>query len=396
MTPTAQGTSLLVVITDLDSGGTERQLLAVLPKLRQRGLDIGICVLTHAGTMAQQFTAAGISVHEPVGAAWLGRLPSRLARPLLHLASALTLLRLLYRRRPEILHFILPPAYLVGGLASLAAPPGIRVMSRRSLNLYQRRYPLLARLEHRLHRRMQAIIGNAQAVLADLRAEGVPAARLHLIRNGIDVSRFAGVDRAVVRAGLGIGGDALVLIVVANLIPYKGHADLLAALAQVQDRLPRDWQLLCVGHDTGRIGPALQQRALRDGIAGHLHWLGSRDDVPQLLAAADVALLCSHEEGFPNAILEAMAAGLPVIATRVGGSAEAVLDGETGILVPPREPRLLGDAIAALAGDATRRSAYGRAGRRRVEREFALERAVDAYDRLYRDLLARHRPMPAK
>jgi glycosyltransferase involved in cell wall biosynthesis len=377
----------LIVINNLDSGGSERQLLAVLPALKQRGFAPSIHVLTHRGVLAGRFEAAGIPVREPFAAAWLSRLPAPLRRPLLLLASAVTLLYALYRRRPEILHFVLPPAYLVGGLASLVAPTRIRVMSRRNLNLYQRRAPLLAQIERWLHRRMDAIVGNSEAILAELRGEGVVAARLHLIRNGIDLVRFGTVDRAAVRAVLGIGETALTMIVVANLIPYKGHVDLLAALDRVKHRLPAEWHLLCIGRDDG-IGAALRDRAEQAGLAEHVHWLGSRDDVPALLAAADMALLCSHQEGFPNAILEAMAAGLPVIATRVGGSAEAVVEGETGLLVPPHDPERLGEAILVLAGDAGKRAAFGRAGRSRVECDFALSRCVADHDALYRRLTA--------
>ena len=377
-------TSLLIVINNLDSGGAERQLLAVLPALKRAGFAPRIHVLTHRGALAPRFEAAGVPVDAPWGAAWLGRLPALLGRPLLLFVSALTLLYSLHRRPPDILHFVLPPAYLVGGLVSLAGPKTVRVMSRRNLNLYQQRRPLLAWLERRLHGRITAVIGNSEAILSELRGEGVPAARLHLIRNGIDLGLFGQIDRRAARAALGIPETALVMITVANLIPYKGHADLLAALDRVRDRLPPDWYLMCVGRDDG-TGLALLQRAA--GFAGNVHWLGSRDDVPFLLAAADIGLLCSHQEGFPNAILEAMAASLPVIATRVGGNAEAVLDGETGLLVPPHDPARLGAAILALAGDGEKRAAFGRAGRNRVERDFALARAAAEQAALYRQLL---------
>jgi len=379
-------TSLLIVINNLDSGGAERQLLAVLPALKRDGIVPRIHVLTHRGALAARFEAAGIPVDEPWAAARLQQLPAMLGRPLLLFMSALTLLCSLYRRRPNILQFVMPPAYLVGALVSLAAPKAIRVMSRRNLNLYQRRRPLLARVEHWLHGRMVAIIGNSEAILSELRGEGVPNERLHLIRNGIDLARFSGSDRSGARATLGIRDTALIMITVANLIPYKGHADLLLALARIKRRLPPDWHLLCVGRDDG-IGAALVQNAAQAGIGQHVHWLGSRDDIPDLLAAADIGLLCSHQEGFPNAILEAMAAGLPVIATRVGGSSEAVVEGETGLLVPAHDPERLGDAILTLAGDAEMRSAFGRAGRNRAERDFALARTIADYAALYRRLI---------
>src|SRR5262249_32078601 len=158
-----------------------------------------------------------------------------------------------------------------------------------------------------------------------------PPQRVHVIRNGIDIARFdaAGGDA---RQSLGVTADTLLLLIVANLIPYKGHADLIAALAQANADLP-PWCLLCAGRDDG-VGRVPQRWANALNIGWRVRLLGSRSDVPGLMTAADIVVLASHEEGFPNAVIEAMAAGRPVIGTRVGGVAEAIVDGETGIVVP--------------------------------------------------------------
>ena len=296
--------------------------------------------------------------------------------------------------RPDVVHFFLPAAYLVGGIASLGAPVRRRVMSRRSLNDYQRDHPALARLERLLHRRMDAVLGNAQAVVDQLRQEGAPAARLGLIYNGIDPASAAD-RRGEVRGRLGIAEDSLVAVLVANLIAYKGHADLLRGLAAERARLPPGWTLLCVGRDDG-IGAELRALARHLGVAEQVRWLGQRDDASALLAAADIGILCSHQEGFSNAILEGMAAGLPMLVTDVGGNAEAVVDGETGLVVPAHDPAHLGAALASLAGDPARRRAMGAAGRRRVSEHFSLDACVAAYERLYEGLLtAPGRPVQA-
>jgi glycosyltransferase involved in cell wall biosynthesis len=256
-------------------------------------------------------------------------------------------------------------------------------MSRRNLNRYQRRHPLLASLERRLHRRVAAALGNSRAVVAELAAEGVPRQRLGLIYNGIDLDAFAHVvPAAEVRARLDVDPAALVIITLANLIPYKGHADLLVALAEVADRLPAGWILLCAGRDDG-AGPALRDRTQALGLAAHVRWLGLRDDVPSLLAASDLAVLASHEEGFSNSVLEGMAARLPVIVTAVGGNAEAVEHTVSGIVVPPRSPSELGAAILALAHDPARRRSLGEAAHARVAAQFTLPGCVARYQRLY-------------
>ncbi len=384
---------VLIVIGSLERGGTECHLFQVLPRLVSRGWPIIVYTLTEAGALAAKIETAGVRVIAPPDQRpWtnLNR-PERVAR-LVFRAFGLRLTA--HRLRPRIVHYFLPEAYLVGGIVLGFSGWHVNVMSRRSLNVYQRKHPLLARIEHRLHRRMAAILGNSEAVLAELANEpGVPRERLVLIRNGVDIAPSSAGDRGAARSRLGLAAGVFVVAVVANLIPYKGHADLIDALAHVKDRLPAGWRMLCAGRDDG-IRATLEARAAARGIAGHILWLGERDDVPALLAAADIGVLCSHEEGFSNVILEGMAAGLPMVVSDVGGNREAVIDGITGLVVPPHAPEALGAAIAALAADPTRRTAMGAAGRARVYECFSLDRCVADYDRLYQSLAAGE-PVPA-
>jgi glycosyltransferase involved in cell wall biosynthesis len=318
----------------------------------------------------------------------LHAVPPHLRIALLLPLAAGRLWRLIRARRPDVVHLFLPAAYLVGGGCALLAGHRAIAMSRRNLNRYQARHPVLAWLERRLHRRVSAALGNSRAVLAELAEEGVPPERLGLIYNGIDLDAFAAATpSASVRARLDVDPAALVLVTLANLIPYKGHADLLAALAGVAGRLPPGWVLLCAGRDDG-AGPVLRARARELGLEGHVRWLGLRDDVPALLAASDIGILASHEEGFSNSVLEGMAAGLPMIVTAVGGNIEAVQHAVSGLLVPPRDPAALGAAIVELAGDPARRRRLGDAGRARVAATFSLTECVARYRRLYTLLAA--------
>jgi glycosyltransferase involved in cell wall biosynthesis len=234
---------------------------------------------------------------------------------------------------------------------------------------------------------MTCILGNSRAVLDELRAEGVPKEKLRLIYNGIDLAPFAALPtKSDARRNLSLPVDAWTMILIANIIPYKGHADLLEALSRIKTRLPNPWRLLCVGRDDGP-GVALHTQARRFGIDENIVWLGLRTDVAKLLAAADLGLLVSHEEGFANAVLEGMAAALPMVVTDVGGNAEAVLDGKTGLVVPARDPERLGAAILAFAADPARAAAMGKAGRDRVEWNFSLAACVRQYEALYAELL---------
>jgi glycosyltransferase involved in cell wall biosynthesis len=296
------------------------------------------------------------------------------------------------QHRPAIVHFFLPGAYIIGAPVAIAALRRIRVMSRRSLNRYQEKSPRWRRLEHVLHPWMTAILGNSARIIDELADEGVRDGQVGVIYNGVDLDRFqSAAGREETRKKLDIAPDALVLTIVANLIPYKGHADLIDALALAANEISEDWQLLLVGRDDG-IGAELRARAADKGLDRSIRFLGPRADVPDILTASDIGILCSHEEGFSNALLEGMAAGLPMIATDVGGNSEALEDGVSGVIVPARDPRRLADAILHLARDADLRKRIGTAACERVSRSFTLEACVQSYDLFYRGLLSGQRP----
>ena len=172
---------------------------------------------------------------------------------------------------------------------------------------------------------------------------------------------------------------------VANLIAYKGYRDLLEALASIAASLPKQWKLVAVGRDEG-IGADLMRYAATLGLSENILWLGERDDVQDILAAADVFTLASHQEGFSNALIEAMVHGLPTIATAIGGNLDAVVDGQTGLLVGVKEPEQLAAAILKLALDPNLRQSYGAAARARVQSQFSLKACVARYENLYRGL----------
>ena len=371
---------LLVVAESLGIGGTESHLIRISVPLAARGWNIAIYCLSERGCRADQVEKAGIKVFSPPTVRWVGsRNPANLALAASHL------FRLIRRWRPQIIHFYLPGPYLIGAPTSMAARTPLKVMSRRSLSIYQNYWPMAARAERFLHRRMDAIIGNSRAVLDDLAAEGVPANKTALIYNGID-TRLPFPDRSDSRRALGVPDDAFVGLMVANLISYKGHKDLIEALASAAPRLPLNWRVFCAGRDEG-LQLRLEKLVMARNLGANIKFLGERSDVPALLAAADFGILSSHQEGFSNVILESMAAGLPMIVTNVGGNPEAVLDRQTGIVVPPHDPQALGQAIVELAHDGTLRRQLADGAVSRVRKEFSMESCVNAHERLYEQLL---------
>ncbi len=303
------------------------------------------------------------------------------------------------RKNRPLVHCFLPEAYLLGSGVGMVCGATACIMSRRSRNHYQSRHPVAATVERRLHRHMDALIGNSRAVVQDLLDEGAPPDRVRLIYNGIDAERFAmGVERQelrrVLRDQLSVPDDRVVITCVANLFPYKGHADLLDAFPLLGAGVATRTTLLLIGRDAGSRA-ALEAQAARLGLSASVRFLGERNDVTDLLAASDIGVLASHEEGFSNAVLEGMAAGLPMVVTDVGGNAEAVIDGECGYVVPARAPADLALALGNLIGDADRRQAMGTAARRRVAASFSLDTCVAAYAALYEELWDR-RPNAAR
>jgi glycosyltransferase involved in cell wall biosynthesis len=201
----------------------------------------------------------------------------------------------------------------------------------------------------------------------------------------VDLSRFRQArPREEVRRGLGLPPEARVVGLVARLDHWgKGHRELFAALAQLQESLPV--QALIVGG--GRRQGDMEKLAASLGIGGAVHFLGNRRDVPDLLGAMDIFVLPSHSEGVSLALLEAMAAGLPVIASAVGGLPEVIADGVNGLLIPPRDPGALAGALARLLAEPDLARRLGGQARRDVENYYSVERLVREVNGIYEDLL---------
>jgi glycosyltransferase involved in cell wall biosynthesis len=381
------------VIGSLDLGGTEQQLVRVLSKLASNPMTSNtyqVLTLNKKGMLAPELEKIGVAVtpllksHE---IRFFSKLPNFLRKGL---AASLILTRLMmvfFRSKSQhaLLHFYLPESYILGMLASFCVGFNqTKIMSRRSLNYYQQKIPGLAYLEKHLHKRTHCIMGNSLAILNQLTLEeNVPQDKLKLVYNGLDISPYLNLpSREALRKELQLEESEVVLIMVANLIYYKGHADLFKALSIVDKNSQTTWRLLIVGRDDG-IGATLKETAAALNIADNLLWLGSRQDIPRLLKMADIGILCSHEEGFSNAILEAMASRLPLVVTDVGGNKEAVINGKTGWVVPAKDCQALANAISDLISDKDKAKKFGEAGFLRVKTEFSLEACVNAHQAIY-------------
>ncbi len=371
--------SILYLIGSLEVGGAETQVLHLVRGLHGRGCRCRLFVLQGGGPLAEEYRRLGVVVDSG------GLRPGDLrARPWKLMPAALRLQRCVCRVRPDIVHAFLPLVTLLGAAAGrLCGAAGV-VTGKRALGTHQDRFPFLWPVDRLADALSDVITVNSRAVLADtLRRERVRASRLHLIYNG--VAPFKG-GRERVRRRLGVEDEEPVVLTVANLIAYKGHADLIHAVRLVMDAGGRA-RFLLAGEDRG-LQADLVRRARALGVSAAVRFLGRRDDVADLYAAGDMLVLPSHEEGFSNVILEAMAAGLPVVATAVGGNPEAVVHGVTGWLVPPRRPEALAGKILDLLAHPGRAAQWGRRGRLRALSLFSLDRMIREHRRLYAQLAA--------
>jgi L-malate glycosyltransferase len=230
------------------------------------------------------------------------------------------------------------------------------------------------------------VVANAAAIQRMLvHEEGIPSSKITVIHNGIDLGRFDRRMRGPLQAPLPDAGGAPVIVHVANMShPVKRQDDLLHALA-ILSAEGSNVHAFLVGDGPRR--PEIEAMALRLGVSGRAHFLGMRTDVPAILARATLGVLCSSAEGLSNAVIEGMAAGLPMIVTRVGGNPELVADGERGFVVPPYAPTALADAIRRVLANPTRARQMGASARQFVERELTLAQLCDRHDALYRTIL---------
>jgi glycosyltransferase involved in cell wall biosynthesis len=298
----------------------------------------------------------------------------------LDLAAVWRLSRRLRAARVDLVHLHTGRAAWLGGLAArLAGLPAIvtRRMDRPVRPTWR------ARLIYQTWTRRAVAI--SPGVVECLAAGGVPRRRIVLIPSAVDVARLQPTrDRAAVRAREGAPADEPVLLAMSALVRRKGLDVLLDALADLARRGLRP--ALWIAGDGPEHGVLVAQAA-RLGLTARVRWLGHRDEVGDLLAACDVFVLPSRREGLGVAALEAMAAGRPVVASAVGGLGDAVVDGRTGLLVPPEDPGALARALERLLVDAALRDRLGAAGPRRVAEGFLPQQMVGAYEALYREVL---------
>jgi glycosyltransferase involved in cell wall biosynthesis len=387
--PAARGRRIKIayLLPNIESGGTERHVLSLARSLDRARFSLSLVTTAGGGTLHKAFS-------ELLPVTVMGD-PARGKRfrtgPLEHVKTIRALVRMFRGDRPDILHAYLPAANVIGPIAAKLAGVGKVIISKRALSNYKARFPLLRKVEPLGNLLADAILVNSDAVRREVeKAERFFEGKFRKIHNGIaPVAPWTREQASRFRASQGIPPEAPAVLTVSNFYPYKGHEDLVEAIPRVAGIHP-EVLFLFVGRDSGTL-ERTRQRIGQLGLEKHVRFAGDRSDVMDFVRACDLFAHPSHEEGFSNAILEAMAGGLPVVACDVGGNPEAVKSGVTGLLVPPRDPERLSAAILELLADGEKRRRMGEAGRRRATEEFSFDRMVKEMEALYESVLGEKR-----
>jgi glycosyltransferase involved in cell wall biosynthesis len=349
--------------------GAAVQLLQLADGLRRRGHHV--VVATRPGPLwADKCRAAGIT-HVTIP------MPSST-----HLRSVSRLARLIRKHRVEVVHCHKGRARTLSLLAALLVRIPVLVVHRGVS------FPLGWNRLGYMHPHVRAIVVICRALKDGLVAAGVPGGKIEVIYRGTDLDRFhPGVDGTRVRRELGLA-DGQFLITEVGVRPEKGNDDVLDAMVKVTAKLP-EARLAFVGAAAPGM-QTLHEAARARGLMRSVHVLGKREDMPEILAATDVLVDASYAGlGLTGVLREALAMEVPVVATALQGNPELVIHEETGLLVPPRQPAAMADAVLRVLGDPAGARAMARAGRERVQALFSRAVELDRLESLYRRLLAR-------
>jgi glycosyltransferase involved in cell wall biosynthesis len=364
---TGQTPKVLQVVLSLNPGGTERLVVELVRRLRPE-LAMAVCCLDEAGSWGEVLRG------EDIGVTALRRRAG--FQPTLGRAIA----RIAAQHRARVVHCHHYSPFVYASIARLWSPT-LRIVFTEHGRLSDAPPSAKRRTANRLLSHAPREVFTVSSELKQhLVAEGFPTGRVNVIYNGIDVGAVPPIGmRARVRRELGVPDDAVVVGTVARLDPVKDIHTLIRAVA-LRHGTSAQTILLVIGDGSERA--VLETTAREIGVASSVRFLGHRDDARDLLVACDLYANSSISEGISLTILEAMAAGLPVVATRVGGTPE-IVDASCGRLVPARDPQALADALTALAADAPLRQMLGRRARARVEERFTLDRMVREYRDAY-------------
>ncbi len=382
-------TRILQIIPTLDRSGAEKQLALLACRLPREEFEVHVCALTRGGPLESELRQAGIPV-TVIGKRWK-----------IDFRAFVRLRRLVEQWRPDLIHTWLFAANVYGRLAGTARGVRCLVAGERCVDSWKSRLELA--VDRRLAKQTTRIVANSPAVKEFYVGSGLPAEKFEVIPNGVPPAPPVETSRQEILAELGLPEGARLVGLIGRLWPQKRVKDAIWGvdlLKVIRD----DVHLLIIGDGPhrSRLEQLREQVMIRDKV----HFLGRREDVPRLLPHFDVLWSTSAFEGQSNTIMEAMAAGVPVVATDIPGTRDLVVHGVTGYLVPtqgwPATATGVNKTVArgmakhtnALLDDPGLARRLGRSGRQRMLGEFSVEKMVGRYADLYRRLLVTPPPPP--
>lgn len=360
---------ILQIIPTLDRGGAEKQLSLLASGLKARGLDIHVCCLTRGGPLQAALDAAQVPYHI-VGKRWKID-PLSYFRLKSHIA----------RLKPDLVHTWLFAANSYGRHAALATGVKHVLAGERCVDPWKRWHEFA--IDRYLAKRTEKIVTNSGGVKAFYAQNGLPESKFVIIPNGIDATTPPLRDRNEIARELQIPPESKWIAAVGRLWPQKRLKDLIWA-ADLVKCVRDDTHLLIVGEGPQR--ESLERYARLCEITDRVHFVGERKDVGQLLPHMECLWLASEYEGQSNAIMEAMVAGIPVIATNIPGNDELVVHESTGFLVPLGDRAEFASRTVQILEDESLKKRLGAAGRERITTEFTVQKMVDRHEQLYRSL----------
>lgn len=358
---------ILILSTGLNCGGAEMQVFHLAKGLRARGWETAVVSMLSGGSMADQFREAGIPLHE------LG-----MRRSISDPRSILRLRKIIRKFRPDVVHSHMVHANLLARVTRLVCPMPVLIATIHSVT-EGRRWTEIAY-------RVTDSIGDLTTIICNAAAEryvqvgSVPAHRLQVVVNGLPVEQFRPdpQSRAIIRQQLGIH-DEFVWLAVGRFEPPKDYSNLINAVA----RVAAQGNVFLIAGD-GPLRSDIEKLASKLNVSDRFRFLGIRKDVPALMAAADGYVMSSAWEGLPMVLLEAASAGLPIVATNVGGNGEVVRDEISGYLVAPSDPAALASAMQQMErARPSARIAMGLAGRDFVVKNYSLSSVLDEWESIY-------------
>jgi len=380
--------NVLFIIDSFEQGGSERQAMQLLTQLHTSGeCRVHLACLQNRGSLRAEADQMGIGViHEYALNSFYDLNFVKQLRRLVHFIK---------ENEIDVVHTHCFYTNIFGMTGAFLAGVRARVTSKGETDGF--RSPMQKRAERAAFRLSHRVIANCLVVQNQLIREGVSPAKIIQHYNGLDLDRLrvrAGLRREEALAEFGLPADRRYMSIVANLRnPVKDHPMFLRAAARVRAAVA-DAGFAIAGE--GELMESLRQLAGQLGIQNDVFFLGRCDRVADLLFASDVGVLSSKAEGFANAILEYMAAGLPVVATDVGGAREAIIEGETGHLVASGDDEKMAERIIAVLSDAKRARAMGERGKSIAAEKFSCDRHLKNTLELYDELLSKRKSAPSQ